>query len=99
TSSSSVITSGQISVAFHQTEPVSGKILPRQLRAGIYSQDGSLLSDSHMLNFDLTSENPREREVKKQFILSRKADEINNQTVYLRLEELVPNTTHYKQQK
>jgi len=97
TSSSSVITSGQISVAFHQTEPVSGKILPRQLRAGIYSQDGTLLSDSHMLNFDLTSENPREREVKKQFILSRKADEINNQTVYLRLEELVPNTTHYKQ--
>jgi len=99
TSSSSVITSGQISVAFHQTEPVSGKILPRQLRAGIYSQDGTLLSDSHMLNFDLTSENPREREVRKQFVLSRKADEVNNQMVYLKLEEPDPGTSYFKEYK
>ncbi|MEO7841292.1 MAG: BREX-1 system phosphatase PglZ type A [Anaerolineales bacterium] len=96
-SSSSVITSGQISVAFHQTEPVSGKLLARQLRAGIYSQDGTPLSDIHMLNFDLTSEDSREREVRKQFVLSRKADEINNQTVYLKLEEPVPGTSHFKE--
>jgi len=98
-SSSSVITSGQISVAFHQTEPVSGKILPRQLRAGIYSQDGTPLSDVHMLNFDLTSENPREREVRKQFVLSRKADEINNQMVYLKLEEPDPGSSYFKEYK
>lgn len=98
-SSSSVITSGQISVAFHQTEPVSGKLLARQLRAGIYSQDGTPLSDIHTLNFDLTSEDSREREVKKQFVLSRKADEINNQTVYLKLEEADPGSSYFKEYK
>ncbi|MCX6078803.1 MAG: BREX-1 system phosphatase PglZ type A [Chloroflexi bacterium] len=99
TSSSSIITSGQISIAFYQTEPVSGKVLPRQLRAGIYSKDGTSLSDVHSLSFDLTSENPREREVRKQFVLSRKADDVNNQTVYLKLEEPVPGTSHYKEYK
>ncbi len=63
TSSSSIITSGQISVAFYQTQPVSGKVLARQLQAGIYAQDDTPLSDIHTLNFDLTSENAREREV------------------------------------
>src|SRR5690606_8998744 len=95
-SSSSIITSGQLSVAFFQVQPVSGKVLPRQLRAGLYSQDGTPLSDIHTLTFDLTSENPREREVRKQFVLSRKADEVNNQTVYLKLEEPVSDTTHFK---
>jgi uncharacterized protein (TIGR02687 family) len=99
TSSSAVITAGQISVAFYQTEPISGKLLPRQLRAGIYSQDGTPLSDIHILNFDLTSENPREREVRKQFVLSRKADDANNQTVYLKLEEPDPGTSYFKEYK
>ena len=99
TSSSSIITSGQISVAFYQTEPVSGKVPPRQLRAGIYAQDGTPLSDVHSLNFDLTSESPREREVRKQFVLSRKADEANNQTVYLKLEEPVPGTEYFTEYK
>jgi TIGR02687 family protein len=99
TSSSSIITSGQLSVAFYQTEPVSGKMLARQLRAGIYSQDGTPLSDIHNLNFDLTSENSRDREVRVRFVLSRKADEANNQTVYLRLDELEPGTAHFKEYK
>jgi uncharacterized protein (TIGR02687 family) len=98
-SSSSSITTGQLSVAFIQTEPVSGKVLPRQLRVGIYSQDGTPLSDIHTLNFDLTSEVSRDREVKKQFVLSRKSDEVNNQTVYLKLEEPVPGTSHFKEYK
>lgn len=95
----SVITAGQLSVAFYQSEPVSGKTSARTLRAGIFAKDGALLSELHNLNFDLTSENPREREVRKQFILSRKADEMNNQTVYLRLEEPVADTSHYQEYK
>jgi uncharacterized protein (TIGR02687 family) len=97
TSSSSIITSGQISVAFYQTQPVSGKVLARQLQAGIYAQDDTPLSDIHTLNFDLTSENPREREVRVRFVLSRKADDVNNQTIYLKLKEQVPGTSHYKE--
>lgn len=96
TSTSTIITSGQIAVAFYQSEPVSSKLQARQLRAGIYAQDGSLISDSHDLNFDFSSENPREREVKVRFILSRKADDVNNQTVYLKLEEPVPGTSYHK---
>lgn len=50
---------------------------------------GELISDSHELTFDFASENPRERELSVRFILSRKADEANNQQVELRLEEKV----------
>lgn len=98
-SSSSVITSGQIAVAFYQTEPISGKVLPRELRAGIYSKDGTPLSDIHSLRFDLAAENAREREVLVRFVLSRKADEVNNQTIYLRLEEPEPGTSYFKEYK
>lgn len=97
TSSSSIITSGQLAVAFYQTEPISAKVQARCLRAGIYTQDGTLISDSHELNFDLTSPDPREREVRVRFVLSRKADNFNTQTVYLKLEEPVPSTSHYKE--
>lgn len=99
TSSSSIITAGQLSIAFYQTEPVSSKRQARQVRAGIYSQDGVLLSDSHTLTFDLTSENAREREVRQQFVLSSKADQANNQTVYLKLEEPVKGTSHFQEYK
>lgn len=94
---SSIITSGQIAVMFYQLEAVTDKVQPRTLRAGIYSQSGELLSDSHELNFDIQSENPRERELKVAFVLSRKADEANGQEVSLRLEEKVPGTEHYKE--
>ena len=96
-SSTAVITSGQIAVAFYQKDPVSAKLQARKLRAGIYSQDGELISNPEELVFDFTSDNPREREVKVRFILSRKADDVNNQTVYLRLEELVSGTAHYRE--
>jgi uncharacterized protein (TIGR02687 family) len=99
TSSATIITSGQFSVAFYQTEPASNKLQARKLRAGIYSQDGSLISNPEELNFDFASENAREREVRVRFVLSRKADDVNNQTVYLKLEEPVPGTSHYKEYK
>jgi uncharacterized protein (TIGR02687 family) len=95
----SVITSGQLSVAFYQTEPVNSKKQPRKLRAGIYAKDGELISDSHELTFDLTSENPRERELQIRFLMSRKADEVNGQDVTLRLEEQLPGTSHFREYK
>jgi len=96
---SSVITSGQLSVAFYQAQPASDKVQPRLLKAGIYTQDGELISDSHELTFDLTSENPRERERQVRFVLTRKADEANGQDVILRLEERLPGTSHYREYK
>ena len=96
---SSVITSGQLAVALYQAQPVTDKVQPRILRAGIYTQAGDLISDSHDLTFDLSSDNPRERELQVRFVLTRKADEANGQEVILRLEEKHPGTSHYKEYK
>ncbi|WP_280553352.1 BREX-1 system phosphatase PglZ type A [Halomonas sp. 25-S5] len=96
---SSVITSGQLAVTLYQSGPVTEKVQPRHLRAGIYTQSGELISDSHDLSFDLTSDNPRERELQVRFVLSRKADEANGQEVFLRLEEQHAGTSHYKEYK
>ena len=96
---SSVITSGQLAVTLYQSGPVTEKVQPRHLRAGIYTQSGELISDSHELSFDLPSENPRERELQVRFVLSREADEANGQEVFLRLEEQHAGTSHYKEYK
>ena len=96
---STVITSGQLAVALYQSEPVSDKVQPRTLTAGIYTREGVLISDSREVCFDLTSENPREREMRVQFILTREADQANNQDVFLKLTERVGQTTHPKEYK
>ena len=96
---SSVITAGQLAVAFYQAQPVGDKMRPRTLRAGIYTQAGDLISDCHDLTFDLASDNPRERELQVRFVLTRKADEANGQEVLLRLEEKHSSTSHYKEYK
>ena len=95
----SIISSGQISVVFYQAQPVSEKIQRRVLRAGICTQAGELISDRHELVFDLASDNPRDREMQVRFVLSRKADQVNNQEVILRLEERVGATSHYREYK
>jgi uncharacterized protein (TIGR02687 family) len=97
--SSMVITSGQLAVAFYQAQPVTEKVQARKLRAGIYTQAGGLISDCHELIFDLISENPRERELQVRFVLTRKADEANNQEVILLLDEKLAGTSHYKEYK
>lgn len=94
---SSVITSGQLAVTLYQVGPVTDKIQPRTLRAGIYTEAGDLISDSHELTFDLASENSRERELQIRFLLTRKADDANGQEVILRLEEKHAGTSHYKE--
>ncbi|WP_035236107.1 BREX-1 system phosphatase PglZ type A [Desulfobacter vibrioformis] len=95
----SVITSGQLAVTMYQAGPVTDKIQPRVLRAGIYTEAGDLISDSHDLTFDLDLDNPREREIQIRFVLTRKADEANGQEVILKLEEKHAGTSHYKEYK
>lgn len=91
----SMITSGQFTVAFYQVEPVSDKVKARELRAGIYTLSGKLISDQHRLVFDLASDNPRQREVPVRFILTQESNQANHQEVVLKLEEQVPGTSHY----
>jgi hypothetical protein len=96
---SSVITAGQLAVTMYQAHPVTDKTQRRVLRAGIYTETGDLISDRHDLTFDLSSDNPREREVQVRFVLTRKADEVNGQEVILRLEEKHAGTSHFKEYK
>ncbi|MBA5607373.1 BREX-1 system phosphatase PglZ type A [Duganella sp. FT3S] len=90
-----IITTGQLAVVLYQIEPATDKRQSRRLRAGLYTLAGEAISDVQELSFDMTSSNPREREVSVRFILSRKADACNNQQVELRLEEPVDGTSHY----
>ncbi len=92
----SLISSGQIAVTLFQTQPVSEKMRSRELLAGIYSTDGTLISDEYTLLFDFRSDNAREREMPRKFLLSRDADRFNNQDVILKLRERVGKTSHYQ---
>lgn len=91
----SLISSGQTAVTLYQVQPVSEKQQQRLLRAGIYAEDGTLISDEHMLTFDYTSDNTREREMPLKFLLSRAADRFNNQDVFLKLQEQRGKTSHF----
>ncbi|MCP4167884.1 MAG: BREX-1 system phosphatase PglZ type A, partial [Chloroflexi bacterium] len=97
--STTTISTGQLTATLYQAEAVTDKVQPRTLRAGIYTQTGELISDRHDLTFDLASDNPREREIRVQFLLTKKADTANDQDVFLRLEEPVPGTAHYREYK
>ena len=98
-SGSSVITSGQLSVTLYQAEQVTDKVQPRRIRIGIYTESRKLISDLHELVLDLTSENPREREMKLRFLLTQEADEANGQEVRLILEEPISGTVKFKDYK
>ncbi len=96
-SGSATITTGQLGVTLYQSEAVADKLHPRTLRAGIYTAAGELISDRHELRFDSTAENPRARETVVRFVLTSRAEAANNQEVVLRLEEAIPDTSHYRE--
>lgn len=94
---STVITTGQVSISFYQTGPISEKQQARTVRAGFYTESGQLISDQQLLVFDLTGENARTREVTVKFVLTKAADAANHQEVLLRLEEPVPDTAFFRE--
>lgn len=96
---SNMITSGQLSVTLYQVEAVTDKAQPRSLRVGIYTESGKLISDSHTVRMDLTSENAREREMKLRLLLNQEAESANNQEVILKLEEPVSGSNQYQEYK
>jgi hypothetical protein len=67
--------------------------------SGSTAQNGDLISDMQEIPFDLTSENPRDREIKTQLVLSSAADAFNNQQVILKLEVRIQNTAHFQEYK
>lgn len=94
-----VITAGQLSVTLYQTEPISSKLKPRELRCAIYTASGQIISDLHNITLDLTAQSAREREIKLRFVLTQDADSANNEEVSLKLDEPVVGTNQYKEYK
>ena len=91
------ITTGQLVVRLFQSEPVSDKIQARVLRAGLYVGETLISNDPPpVLTFDSSSPEQRDRYQSIQLLLNKDANDYNNRAVELRLEELIPNTNHWR---
>lgn len=91
------ITTNILPVSFIQQGLVGESVLARRIRAGIYAEDGELLSDQFSFIFDIVEGTERQREIKHQFHLSKKAGgKYKNQRVRLILEEPLENTNKWK---
>ena len=89
----SKITTGQVSFALYQEQPVDDKILARHLRIGLFSKEGEPLSEVQTISFDSADSEARRRETTIVLALSRNADAFNNQEIELRMEETLPGTS------
>ncbi|MEO3939819.1 BREX-1 system phosphatase PglZ type A [Paenarthrobacter nicotinovorans] len=89
------ITTGQLVIKLFQAEPVSEKVRPLVLRAGLYV--GEILISNHLsLTFDQDSTDPRDRYQNAHMLLSQDANDYNNRPVEFRLEELIPGTNQWR---
>ncbi len=86
------ITTGQVAFTLFQEQPVTLKRLARELRVGIYAPDGTVLSETKSFALDSKDEEPRKRDVSVLLTLWGAADPFNNQTVEIRLAEILPGT-------
>ena len=89
------ITTGQVVVRMFQSEPVSDKVQPRTVRAGLYVGE-TLISNQVELTFDQTSADKRDRYQSAHMLLSKDANDFNNRAVEFRLEERIPNTNQWR---
>jgi uncharacterized protein (TIGR02687 family) len=89
------ITTGQVVVRLFQTEPVSDKVRPRALRAGLYVGE-TLISNLVELTFDQVSADKRDRYQSARMLLSQESSDYNNRAVEFRLEERIPNTNQWR---
>lgn len=86
------LTTGQVALSLYQEKPVTPKLLPRALKIGIYASDGQAISEVKAITFDSKEDEARKREMNVALVLSKAADEHNNTTVEIRLDEALPGT-------
>ena len=87
------LTTGQVNLSIYQEKPVTAKLLPRALKIGIYAADGQVISEIKAITFDSKEDEARKREMNVALVLSRAADDHNNTTVEIRLDETLPGTS------
>ncbi len=89
------ITTGRVSLALYQEQPVTDKMLGRKLRIGVYAPNGTALSEVRELTFDSADPEPRQREKALTLTLSHASDDYNDQDVEIRLEQALPGTAQF----
>jgi len=89
------ITTGQVVVRLFQSEPVSDKVQPRTLRAGLYVGE-ILISNVVDLTFDQISTDKRDRYQVARMLLSQESSDYNDRAVEFRLEERISNTNQWR---
>jgi uncharacterized protein (TIGR02687 family) len=89
------ITTGQVVVRLFQSEPVSEKVQPRIVRAGLYAGE-TLISNQIEMTFDQASPDQRDRYQSAHMLLSQDANDYNNRAVEFRLEERISNTNQWR---
>lgn len=94
--SSKSITSAQHTFRLFQTDPVSEKLTGRTLKAGIYGDDGTLLSNEEERIFDSSSKSATDREYRVTLFMNHDADTYKGKSVYLKLRERIDGTSQYK---
>lgn len=87
------VTSSTVLVLLTQREPVTGKRRGRTLRVGVYAGDGTLLSSQRTLAIDSRSGDIRDRHTNVELVLGQDAEAYNGQTVHVRADELIHDTT------
>jgi len=92
------ITTGQVVVKLFQQSAVTDQRTARKLRAGLYFGD-QLISNEPELLFDAESSEGRDRFQSVRLLLSKDADEANNQGVEFRLSEPLGETGEWKKYK
>lgn len=86
------LTTGHVAISIYQEKPVTPKLLPRVLKIGVYAAHGQVISEIKAITFDSRDEEARKRETAVMLVLSKEADEHNNSTVEIRLDETLPGT-------
>ncbi len=99
TGASKYITTSQISIKLYQESPIDNKNISRTLLIGLFTEDKKLISNQIEIPFDSDSNNARDREQTIQLILTKSADDYNNQEVTLKLDEIYKNTSHIQTYK
>ena len=89
------ITQMSQSVKFYQAEEATDKVKGLTLRLGFYTSEGEIISDSVTITFDSTSADSGQREKKHTFKFKNIISKLNGQTVTLRMERQVDNTTQF----
>ncbi len=90
------ITSNTFGVSFYQKNPIGDKVLLRDIKAAFYTADNLLISDVSNIKFDSRDTDAAAREQRKTFVFTSEASKLNGQDVFLKLEENIEGTSHFK---